>query len=77
MEIKIAPYYSEFIHHEIASGKFNNESEVIQAALVLLEKEQIQMAILSKAVLDGERSGFTHPFQNEDFKKRMEEKYAK
>ncbi|MBL7774212.1 MAG: type II toxin-antitoxin system ParD family antitoxin [Chitinophagaceae bacterium] len=77
MEIKIAPHYSQFIHEELASGKFNNESEVIQAGLALLEKEQIQMAILSKAILDGERSGFALPFNNEDFKKRMEAKYAK
>lgn len=77
MEIKIAPHYSQFIHEELASGKFNNESEVIQAGLALLEKEQTQMAILSKAILDGERSGFALPFNNEDFKKRMEAKYAK
>lgn len=77
MEIKIAPHYSQFIHEELSSGKFNNESEVIQAGLALLEKEQTQMAILSKAILDGERSGFALPFNNEDFKKRIEAKYAK
>lgn len=77
MEIKIAPHYSQFIRRELASGKFNNESEVIQAGLALLEKEQTQMNVLSKAILDGESSGFALPFNNEDFKKRMEAKYAK
>lgn len=77
MEIKIAPHYSQFIHKEMASGKFNNESEIIQAGLALLEKEQTQMVMLSKAILDGESSGFALPFNNEDFKKRMEAKYTK
>ncbi|MFM2387327.1 MAG: hypothetical protein RL660_2084 [Bacteroidota bacterium] len=77
MEIKIAPHYSKFIDWELASGKFNNESEVIQAGLALLEKEQTQMALLSKAILDGESSGFAAPFNNRDFKKKMEDKYAK
>jgi antitoxin ParD1/3/4 len=77
MEINIAPYYKQFIINEMASGKFNNEAEIIQAGLALLEKEQTQMSILSKAILDGEKSGFALPFNNEEFKKRMEAKYAK
>jgi hypothetical protein len=35
------------------------------------------MALLNKAILDGESSGFALPFNNEDFKKRMEAKYAR
>ncbi len=77
MEIKISPYYNQFIMNEMATGKFNNEAEIIQAGLALLEKEQAQMSILTKAILDGEKSGFAFPFNNEDFKKRMEAKYAK
>jgi hypothetical protein len=40
MEIYIAPHYNEFIHKEMASSKFNNEAEGIQAGLVLLEKDK-------------------------------------
>lgn len=76
MEVNIAPHYNEFIHKEMASGKFNNESEVIQAGLALLEKEQTQLSILSKAILEGEKSGFALPFNNDDLKKKMEAKYA-
>ena len=74
---EISPYYNQFIMNEMATGKFNNEAEIIQAGLALLEKEQTQMSILTKAILDGEKSGFALPFNNEDFKKRMEAKYAK
>ena len=77
MEVKIAPHYNEFIHKEMASGKFNNEAEVIQAGLALLEKEQTQIRLLSKAILDGEKSGFSLPYDHEEFKKRMEAKYVK
>ena len=76
MEVLIAPYYAELIKSNLASGKYNNESEIIQAGLELLDKEQKQYTLLEKALLDGERSGFTIPFDNEDFKIRMTKKYA-
>lgn len=76
MEVQIAPYYSQLIQNNLASGKYNNESEIIQAGLELLDKEQKQMSLLERALLEGERSGFATPFNNEDFKKRMTEKYA-
>jgi antitoxin ParD1/3/4 len=77
MEVKIAPYYDALIRKGIISGKYNNEAEMIQAGLALLEKEETQMLILTKSILDGEKSGFALPFNNEEFKKRMEVKYSK
>ena len=76
MQIDIAPYYNELIRKEIATGKFNNEVEVIQAGLALLEKEQTHFAILTKALQDGQQSGFSAVFDNTAFKKKMEDKYA-
>jgi antitoxin ParD1/3/4 len=77
MEVKISPYYDALIRKGIVSGKYNNEAEVIQAGLALLEKEEVQMTILTKSILDGEKSGFEKSFNNDEFKKRMETKYAK
>lgn len=76
MEVQIAPYYSKLIQSTLASGRYNNETEVIQAGLELLDKEQKQLSLLERALLEGERSGFTTPFDNEEFKKRMADKYA-
>ena len=76
MEVQINPYYNLVIRKGIESGKYVSESEVIQAGLELLDREQKQMSFLEKAISDGEKSGFTIPFDNEDFKKRMTEKYS-
>lgn len=75
MEVQIGPYYSQLIQNTLSTGKYNNEAEVIQAGLELLDKEQKQMALLERALLEGERSGFATPFNNDNFKKRMAEKY--
>ncbi len=55
MEIKIAHYYNQFIINEMATGKFNSETEIIQTGLALLEKEQTKVSILTKAILECER----------------------
>jgi antitoxin ParD1/3/4 len=77
MEVQIAPYYDMLIKKGIESGKYNSEAEVIQAGLELLDKETKQLLFLEKAIMDGEKSGFAVPFDNAEFKKRMQEKYAK
>jgi len=75
--INVAPYYSDFINKEIASGRFRNEVEVIQASLELLEKEHSQKSILESALKLGEDSGLALPFDIEKFKSEMKQKYVK
>jgi antitoxin ParD1/3/4 len=59
----------------LASGKYSSEAEVIQAGLELLDKEQKHLSLLERALIEGEKSGFATSFDNEEFKKRMAEKY--
>jgi antitoxin ParD1/3/4 len=77
MEVPINTYYIQIIQNVIKTGKYSSESEVIQAGLELLDREQKQITILEKAILDGEKSGFSLPFDNDAFKTKMKEKYAK
>lgn len=77
MEIKLAPYYSAFIKTIVSSGKFRDEGEVVKAGLELLDKELKHLAALEKSILDGEKSGFATPFDNDAFKQKMADKYIK
>jgi putative addiction module CopG family antidote len=72
MEVNsLAPYYTDLIKSAIDSGKYRTESDVIEAGLELLRKEELQQSLLESAIKHGEDSGLALPFDNEDFKKRM------
>ncbi len=75
--IDMSPYYSDFIQKEIASGRYRNEIEVIQASLALLEKEHSQNFVLASALSAGEASGLALPFDNQNFKSEMKLKHHK
>lgn len=76
MEVQISAYYTQLIQKTLTSGKYKTEAEVIQAGLELLDKEQKQLSLLERALMEGERSGFATLFNNDEFKKRMADKYS-
>jgi len=50
----LGPHYEEFIMNSIHSGRYNNASEVIRAALRRLEEEEFRLAALRAALDEGE-----------------------
>jgi len=67
----LAPYYTDLIKSAIDSGKYRTESDVIEAGLELLRKEELQQSLLESAIKQGEESGLALPFNNEEFKTKM------
>jgi antitoxin ParD1/3/4 len=53
----IGPELDSFVGRLIESGRYGSTSEVVRAALRLLERREQQTAVLRKAVEAGERSG--------------------
>ncbi|VVT15877.1 type II toxin-antitoxin system ParD family antitoxin [Rhizobium sp. EC-SD404] len=51
--IVIGEYFDGFIESQIASGRFNNASEVVRAGLRLLETEEAKLAELRAAIAFG------------------------
>ena len=47
--------YEGFIATQVASGRFNNASEVVRAGLRLLEDQETRLAELSELIAEGER----------------------
>jgi antitoxin ParD1/3/4 len=60
--ISLGNHFEEFIKSEVNSGRYSSASEVIRAALRLLEREEKKEQELLKALETGEQSGFIENF---------------
>ncbi len=63
--ISLGDYFDQFIKLQIASGRYKNVSEVIRAALRLLENEEQKAVALKNAIQEGIDSGIAHDFDPE------------
>jgi antitoxin ParD1/3/4 len=60
-------HYSAFIDDEVASGRYRSASDVVRAALRLLEDRETQLRALRAALIEGERGGPSTPFDFDAF----------
>jgi antitoxin ParD1/3/4 len=60
-----------FVERQIAEGRYQSESEVVQAGLALLEERQVKLEALRQALIEGEQSGPSEPFDIEEFLAEM------
>ncbi len=73
--VTLGPHYEEFIQANIAGGRFNNVSEVIRAALRLMEDEETRLAAIRAALIEGEESGIVKDFDPDQFLKELHARY--
>jgi antitoxin ParD1/3/4 len=64
-------HFSAFIDDEVASGRYSSASDVVRAALRLLEDRETRMRALRQALIAGESSGESTPFDFDDFVTRQ------
>lgn len=74
--VTLSDHFQQFIEEQVASGRFHSASEVIREGLRLAEIEAKKRENLIKLIREGQESGYSVPFDNEAFKKKMREKYA-
>ena len=67
MTVALGPHYEEFIQSMIASGRYNNASEVVRAALRRLEDDEARLAALRVAIDEGDASGDVVDFDRDAF----------
>ena len=72
--VSIGDHFAEFIENQVAQGRYNSASDVVRAGLRLLEERETELAQLRAALVEGERSGPSTPFDFEDFIKRKRSK---
>ncbi|WJW76079.1 type II toxin-antitoxin system ParD family antitoxin [Thiohalobacter sp. IOR34] len=58
--ITLGPHFERFINKQLKTGRFSSTSEVIRAALRLLEEEETKLSTLRKLLEEGEQSGISN-----------------
>jgi antitoxin ParD1/3/4 len=63
----LGDHFSGFIEEQVTQGRFSNASDVVRAGLRLLEEQETKLAALRAALIDGEKSGPSTPFDFDAF----------
>ncbi len=58
--ITLGPHFENFIRNQLKTGRFSSASEVIRAALRLLEEEETRLSTLRMLLEEGEKSGVSN-----------------
>ncbi len=73
--ILLGDYFNNFINQQVKSGKYSSASEVVRAALRILEYEEFKKDELIKELKKGEKSGFIKDFDRNSFLKKLHQEY--
>jgi len=65
--VSLGPHYEDFIQSSISSGRYNNVSEVIRAALRRMEEEETWLATMRALIDEGDASPDVVDFDRERF----------
>ena len=63
----IGEHFSSFIATQVSQGRYSSASDVVRAALRLLEEQETKLDALRAALTEGEQSGPSTPFDFEAF----------
>lgn len=67
----LGAYFEDFIKAKISQGRYNNASEVIRAALRLLEENEEQIVVLKAVINEGVESGIAENFDPHEHLKAL------
>jgi antitoxin ParD1/3/4 len=66
----VGDHFSEFIERQVSQGRYSSASDVVRAGLRLLEEREMKVEALRAALVEGEQSGASTPFDFDEFIKR-------
>lgn len=72
--ITLGDHFTGFVDRQLEKGRYGSASEVVRAGLRLLEEHEIKLAKLRAALIEGEESGPSEPFDFDVFVKRKRAK---
>ena len=75
--ISLGDHFARFVDQQLAEGRYGSASEVVRAGLRLLEEHEAKVEALRRALIEGEESGASAPFDSDAFLKRMREKHVR
>jgi antitoxin ParD1/3/4 len=65
--ISLNDHFVAFINAQVKDGRYDSASDVVRAALRLLEDQESRLAVLRAALDEGEASGPATPFDIDAF----------
>lgn len=74
--VVLGEHFEAFVGAQVAAGRYGSTSEVLRAALRLLEEHENDVAAIRAALIAGEQSGPTRPADRAAFLMAMKEKHA-
>lgn len=74
----LGEHFTSFVEAQVKEGRYGNASDVMRAALRLLEEREAGISALRAALIEGEDSGASTPFDFEAFiaRKRKQKRKA-
>lgn len=65
--IVLSDHFDAFIEEQVGEGRYASASEVVRAGLRLLEEHENHVAAVRAALIEGENSGPSLPFDFDEF----------
>ena len=65
--ISLGDHFARFVDALVEGGRYGSASDVVRAGLRLLEEHEAKLAVLRGALVEGERSGPSTPFDFDAF----------
>jgi antitoxin ParD1/3/4 len=63
----LGDHFTSFVEAQVKEGRYSNASDVMRAALRLLEEREAKLTALRSALIEGEESGPSTAFDFEAF----------
>ena len=65
--ISLGDHFASFIDQQVQNGRYGSASDVVRAGLRLLEENEAKLHALRAALIEGEKSGPSTPFDFDAF----------
>jgi antitoxin ParD1/3/4 len=65
--ISLGDHFTRFVDSQLEQGRHGSASEVVRAGLRLLEEHEAKVKALQQALIEGEESGPSEPFDFDRF----------
>jgi antitoxin ParD1/3/4 len=67
MNVSIGERWQTFVDDLVKNGRYGSASEVVREGLRLVEEREARLGALRAALIEGEKSGPSAPFDFDDF----------